>query len=575
MPNLDLIGLIEILSTALGEDTTLKVKPGHVWRYDYERNLLEFPKDLTQRCSLEETVGFILHEIGHRQITRIDPRKEPFLQLFSKNYLKLLFHVFEDIRTNEWVISLYPGAIFYLEQIYNQLLSEDLTKTEYINHLQRQIKKDIHPYVFYPHVEYLLGVLYLWRFKKFPPLLLNPEVKKALEETHPFFEAIFSCYPKGWVGEKEKFALTLKTAQLITTHILPVYERLVDTAQERIKEQLAPNVQTETTQQMVQGLIEQGAQALAEDLRPKIETQDMQEQWSFTPSPKGIKQPLRKSLKGLSLRNLIRIQKDLTSTTPSLYQRFYPEISSLIQHLYGVLENCLVQNRKHCYIGYFQSGQRPDLRKAMNQTRKLDQNIPLERSDLEIFLRRRLPTEREHYIALVLDESGSMVEPKRSAALKALLLFMETLSQLKINYALVGFADTVVVHKELTTELNPRQRAELFAEISMYIPAGLTADADALALTTGLLENTPNDALRLIIMITDGEGNVNNTGKSFAILQEEAENKDIEVIGIGIGGFITDVKRRYKNAIQIERLEELPQALGHLLEKKIEEFYLA
>jgi len=102
-----------------------------------------------------------------------------------------------------------------------------------------------------------------------------------------------------------------------------------------------------------------------------------------------------------------------------------------------------------------------------------------------------------------------------------------------------------------------------------YIPSGSTADTDALKLATDILKEEPYDVTRLIIMITDGEGNINTTGKTFEELQEEAKQESIEVIGIGLGGGITEVEKRYKTSIQVEDPQELPSTLKDILEEKI------
>ncbi len=567
--NLEILNLIEILSTALGKDAKLKVKPGQSWHYEYEKNTLEFPQGLIFKYSLDEIAGFILHEIGHRHITRVNPNHKVFKHLFEKDYRKLLFYVFEDIRCNEWVTSHFLGARPYLERVYNKLISKDLSQTDYVNYLQKKLSQDIHPYLFYPHLEFIFCILYFWQFQKLPPFILNPEVKEILENNLNLFKALFNSYPKESDGEREKFTLTLEMAKRIVNEILPAYEKLVDASQQKLK--TSKNTKNEEN---IQFLIEQNAGRLLQEFSPKIEDHFDEDQTQRA-SPQG-QEPLSPydTLKKMGLKGLINLPKISREIEPiSLYHRLYAQISPFIQHFEGVLENYLYQNTKPIYTGHFGSGQRPDLRKAMRYTRKIEQNIPLEPSDTKIFLRRRLPTEREHYIALVLDESGSMAEPKRTAALKGLLLFMETLSHLKIKYAFIGFADTVVVHKKFE-ELNQAQRERVFNEIAAYIPHGLTADADAISYTTHLLKRESKQGLKLIIVITDGEGNVNHTGKGLMELQQEAQRAGIEVIGIGIGGFITDVKKYYQNAIQIRSLKELPLALGHILEKRIMESYL-
>ena len=567
------IDLMEVISTALGEDIDLRIRPGQGWFYDYEKNEVVFPEKLLLNYTPEEVIGFTIHEAGHRQITRIDMRREEFKLFYSKPYLTLLLSVFEDARVNNWMFSLFPGVRYYLEFMYKDLISESLEKSEYVRHLQRQINGTVHPYQLYPHLEYVLSVMYYWRYKKIPELLINPEVKKTLKNTIPYFAEIFNCYPEGRGGEKERFEFSYKAAQLIKEYVLEEYERLVHLSKERVDQAFQNREIKNHSGHGGSGsglsAIEQSAKELAERLSPKIDRPDKKQADKYTQINAQSRQRT-KPTSALTLKDLIREQRRIKRKESfSVYHKFYNEIADVIQYLCGVLENYFFKNTRLRYQGYFKSGQKPDLRKAMNQFRKIQQKIPLEEKDLEIFMRRRLPTVRTHSIALVLDESGSMVEPKRSAALKGLLLFMESLTNLDIDYAVVGFSDTVIVHKMFGEVMNQSQRADLFEEVSMYIPSGMTADADALVLTTELLEKEPKEAIKLIIMITDGEGNINNTGKTFAELQEEAVVRDIEVVGVGLGGYVTQVNKRYKTPVQVEEIIDLPRILSKVLEEKI------
>jgi len=564
---------MEVISTALGEDIDLRIRPGQGWFYDYEKNEVVFPEKLLLNYTPEEVIGFTIHEAGHRQITRIDMRREEFKLFYSKPCLTLLLSVFEDARVNNWMFSLFPGVRYYLEFMYKDLISESLEKSEYVRHLQRQINGTVHPYQLYPHLEYVLSVMYYWRYKKIPELLINPEVKKTLKNTIPYFAEIFNCYPEGRGGEKERFEFSYKAAQLIKEYVLEEYERLVHLSKERVDQAFQNREIKNHSGHGGSGsglsAIEQSAKELAERLSPKIDRPDKKQADKYTQINAQSRQRT-KPTSALTLKDLIREQRRIKRKESfSVYHKFYNEIADVIQYLCGVLENYFFKNTRLRYQGYFKSGQKPDLRKAMNQFRKIQQKIPLEEKDLEIFMRRRLPTVRTHSIALVLDESGSMVEPKRSAALKGLLLFMESLTNLDIDYAVVGFSDTVIVHKMFGEVMNQSQRADLFEEVSMYIPSGMTADADALVLTTELLEKEPKEAIKLIIMITDGEGNINNTGKTFAELQEEAVVRDIEVVGVGLGGYVTQVNKRYKTPVQVEEIIDLPRILSKVLEEKI------
>ncbi|HDD45423.1 MAG TPA: VWA domain-containing protein [Candidatus Desulfofervidus auxilii] len=570
-----LLELIKIISTALGDDIGLKIKAGKWWSYDFEKNEITFPEEFLLNYSPEQVIGFSIHEAGHRQITRIDLRKEEFKLFYSKNSFKLLLSVFEDARANNWMISLFPGANYYLGIIYDELVPEDLTTSQYLKSLQREIKvPDLHPYILYPYLEYILGVIYYWRFKKLPNII-NQKTKQALKKTFSYFDEIFNCLPKKDAGEKERFVSGYKAVQLIKQYILEEYKKLIKESIENVSKALKENqiesggnVSQKDLYSQAIGFIEEKAKELAEKLSPKIQRPDEGniERQVGIPSTS-----LPQSFSELTFKDFIKETKRLEKCRQSIcpYEQFYNQIGNIIQHLTGVLENYFLKNRRLRYQGYFKSGQRPDLRKVMNQSRKIQEKIPLEKDDLAVFLRRKLPTEREHRIALVLDESGSMSEPKRSAALAGLLLFIESLEQLNIDYAVIGFSETVIVHKEFGKGLSRAERENLFEEVSMYIPSGLTADADALALAIKLILEAPEDIIKLIIMISDGEGNINRTGKSFVELQEEAFKKDITVVGIGLGERASSVLKRYQLPILVKEIEELPKTLAKVLEERI------
>lgn len=237
--------------------------------------------------------------------------------------------------------------------------------------------------------------------------------------------------------------------------------------------------------------------------------------------------------------------------------------------LVGTLENVLAKNRKPKYEGYYASGQKPDLRRVMDVTRKMQQGLPTTKKDFDVFLKRRRPTRLDHRIMLLLDESGSMQEPKRTAALHALLLFMEAFDYLGIDYAIIGFADAPIIHKPFGDTLDQRAREDVFEDVSQFIPLGATADADALALGIDLFDREPEDVYRLIIVISDGEGNVNTTGITFEELQDVAETKAIGVVGIGIGEQAKTISTRYHRPVQVATVDELPLTLGGVLQQEV------
>jgi MoxR-like ATPase/HEAT repeat protein/uncharacterized protein YegL len=593
--------LMKIISTGLGEDVDLNIVPGDGWRYHPQSNEIEFPVEMLLTASPEEIVGFSAHEAGHRQISRQDLRKEVFRSFFSRESTRLLLNAFEDTRVDNWLTAVFKGLKHYLEITYEDLLPSDLAKSKYVDRLRNEIAVQpdfsLHPYLLYPHLEYLLGVRYYWRYDHLPSRTMTPEVKEALDKTSGEFDAIFRHSPSGKASEREKSRFAEETARMIADKILPEYEKLVDAAIARIMDAIKDGkVQTrdkkcapdelspKELEKEARKLVDQNAKQLADRFSGKTQRRVTRRAEEYREGGSVEKETLIKgekvseekkeeaSLPTETLRDLIKKERRISREQEAQmgeYERVYLLISNLIQTISGILENHFSKNRRPGFTGYFPSGQKPDLRKAMELSRKLTQGIPVQEKDLNVFLKRRLPTRRDHKIVLALDESGSMTEPKRTSALAGLLVFMEALDHIGIDFAVIGFSDNTVMHKELGGKLTHADRRLLFEEVALCIPAGSTADADALQLATNMLKDLPQDALRWIIMVTDGEGNINTTGKSFAQLQEEALAQKIEVLGVGLDKEVTEVKKRYQTAIQVDNVEELPSILSNILEERL------
>ena len=230
--------LITIISTGLGEDVDIKVAPGEWWAYDYESNTITFPLIDLITAPPDKIVGSLLHEIGHYQITRVDKKNPTFIRLLSTESLRLLLYTFEDPRANNWMKATFAGTTPYFDLIYDDLLSEDLQATSYSYKLQKEVQKrsnsTIQAYQVFPHLEYLLSVLYFWRFGRLPSYLINPEVSAALETTVQFFESIFNHYPPGRASEQEKRRYAREAAEHIQKHILEPYEKLLKQAADNL-----------------------------------------------------------------------------------------------------------------------------------------------------------------------------------------------------------------------------------------------------------------------------------------------------------------------------------------------------
>ena len=587
--------LITIISTGLGEDVDINVIPGEGWAYDYENNTVTFPLIDLVTAPPDKIVGSLLHEIGHYQITRVDKKNPTFGQLLSTESLRLLLNTFEDPRANNWIKATFTGTSRYLDLIYDDLLSEDLSTTSYSYKLQKEVQKSsnstIQAYQVLPHLEYLLSVLYYWRFGKPPSLFINPEVRTVFETTVQFFESIFTHHPRGRASEQEKRRFAREAAENVQKHVLEPYETLLNKAIENIALTIErgqqplgegdnpSEIKFQQLEQEAQQILEKHSKELADRLSAKRTVPESLEANTIEKRirakrdrSENVRISSEKPHSEMTRRDLVAQRRHLQSTSISdknEYNKAFAAISGLLQMLVGTLDNVLAKNRKPKYEGYYSSGQKPDLRRVMDVTRKIQQGVPTTTKDFDVFLKRRRPTHVDHRIMLLLDESGSMREPKRTAALQGVLLFMEAFDYIGIDYAIIGFADAPIVHKPFGDNFTQHEREQVFEDVSQFIPFGATADADALALGIDLFEREPEDVYRLIIVVSDGEGNVNSTGLTFKELQDVAATKSIHVVGIGIGEGATSIRTRYDRPIQVATVDDLPLTLGSVLAKGV------
>ena len=239
-----------------------------------------------------------------------------------------------------------------------------------------------------------------------------------------------------------------------------------------------------------------------------------------------------------------------------VYDKYYAAIAPLIERLFGILDNELVRDKKFRYKGYYDTGTVLGMRQAME--------MPYT-GNTKIWKRRIKATKRSFKFSLVLDESGSMGGGKGRTsedALKALVLFMEVLSRLDIDFSLIGFSDAPSVHKYFGEQFKHKDKDALLSEVISYLErGGCTSDGDAVELGVKQLEEETTDS-KIMIVITDGCG---NSGKRVEDMIKDARKKGIEVIGIGIGPGMNYVKSVYHPNATVETMDQLPQAIAKLL----------
>jgi hypothetical protein len=236
------------------------------------------------------------------------------------------------------------------------------------------------------------------------------------------------------------------------------------------------------------------------------------------------------------------------------------------------LKSFMHERERPRYVTGYNSGNKLDLRRAMQAEAKYEKTGKF---DNDIWMKRTNPTKIGHKFVFVLDESGSMRDGsaggsgrKWDSALKGLVLSQEALNSMKIDFGVVGFSDTPHMVKSIDDDWNDKAREKSLNEIQES-PVGGTNDVDALRMAMDMLGLAQTDETRTVIVITDGEGRVDDM-KS---LLKEAEKEKINVIGVGIGDGMRAVESVYDSHCKVKRVQDLPIELAKILRKEIQGSY--
>ena len=191
----------------------------------------------------------------------------------------------------------------------------------------------------------------------------------------------------------------------------------------------------------------------------------------------------------------------------------------------------------------------------------------------KIWLRKTKQVKRSQKFTLVIDLSGSMGEGEPGSsgyyAMQGLILFMEALSALDIDFSVIGFHSTHQIDKDFSQKLDDHRRTQIYANVGSRMGRGGTNDYQALATAISEMEKQEGD-VRSIIVLTDGAG---HGREAMMKLFKRAKRSDIDVVGMGIGPCTESVKHTYDTKISkyidVADVEFVPKEIRDLLLKII------
>ena len=153
----------------------------------------------------------------------------------------------------------------------------------------------------------------------------------------------------------------------------------------------------------------------------------------------------------------------------------------------------------------------------------------------------------------MVDLSGSMEGKKKEETFKGVVVLAETLEKLGLQYEFIGFSDEVKPFKEWREKLDEKKRKE-FAVMKNWGGGG-TNTYKATELSLEHIEKNKGKN-NFILTLTDGQP---DNGDRLREILKEAKNKNIKLVGCGLGPDTDFVKDYYPASLSIANIKPTEQ----------------
>jgi len=134
-------------------------------------------------------------------------------------------------------------------------------------------------------------------------------------------------------------------------------------------------------------------------------------------------------------------------------------------------------------------------------------------------------------VCLLLDVSSSMRGTKLNAAKRGAATFIHRLAGPQSSAALVSFSDGAVLHAPMRALEHAKD--DLLRSLSLIRADGRTSLLDAVDVGLSVLDSSPSERLRALILLTDGQENNSSTARS--TVEERLSHRGYLFFGIGFG----------------------------------------
>jgi MoxR-like ATPase/HEAT repeat protein len=528
----------------------------------------------------DELILIALHEGGHADISRIGTGF-----FFQSEVYRALTNIVDDVRVNARVVDRVPGRA----EEYKAFL-----RNYYYEGYQKLPKDEIPELL--PHEAFMQAIMSR-EYGESSPWDNDPLVGPALEEVQDAVQRAKASRPRE--DNPDEMSVQRHVAQMegITREeILPAYLRLYRESLQQIEEMLrqAPPpkdgdgtpggggrrvpIDPKDLSEEARKILEKRAKSIADQHAPKdLGNRQARARQHFgddtpdqaPPPPKPGKPPKPGSLEealGKRHQDYRRQQGDLKRTP---YSKLLSDLKSLPEKVFRVFERLLKPNTDFEFEGYFTSGPRPDIERAIKAIHGLLAN-------LKVFKRKTEPTARDWRFSLLVDASQSMDDggTHERGGMGLAALFVDVFERLNLPYGLDAFHNSYIPLKGFGQRLrNVTEKNNFFNTIQFsYWGLGGTNIRGGIRGALNRIDRARQGDPReqeFLFVLTDGR-ETHQEGATIRELCEEAAKRGIIVVGIGIGEGMQTVREHFPVHLVEKNPEQLPQLLAEFIKEYVQ-----
>lgn len=577
---------LKLLVAALCNDADLEVDCGDRWAYNpVDRKFIVSKHDLVN-YGPDQCAGVLAHEIGHFFVSRYPLFQCRGLPAIASSHL---MNALEDPRCEYWIFRRYPGTRRWLELYEDETgRLEDSEETKLPRFLQfcllclrdsevgwnLQVEDEaLH--------EALVETRDARRFYTtcLPPTTLSVDIKREELLSRYETEVLPGLVKKMAPSQRtdwEKLVLlrAWEAFSCAQDKILPValalFSRDRGTVGRYLQDQIA-------RQEIVQKVLDKkpvnkavllkfylqakGAEDAGNCLEVKVSEQVNQLATQL------LEEILNRDIK-TSRPTSVPGSGGRPQVTKRTYSDYRNEVSTQIKTLVEHMHDAIPPRLGTRFSGGFVSGPRIDLKRLMA--------FEADPRNYEHLWQRKIPTDRKDAaVLLLIDLSGSMRDEKIQSAVSGTVLVAETLDSLNIPFAIYGFQDVLVpikpfhalfdgLAKDVITELPLEVLGKRPGGNNVY---GNNDDGPCLLESAEELMSQPVRD-KILLVISDGHPEGKHSTKedlvdAVSLLTER--DRDLTLVGIGIGPKTEHVSQYYPNSVASIPLGNFAEELGQLL----------